>query len=174
MDEIASENAPRAKITRADATRIDDVGPLWKALHAHHQFGAVHLGTVTEFRSPDESWAVRRAEYLQFLAAPLPSALFLAEVDNHVVGYAMIRNIAAGPTLKTDDTIGHLESLAVLPDHRSAGLGRALLDAVWAVLREWGTTVITVNVMAGNIRNEQLYRGMGMVPFASLLVGRVE
>jgi ribosomal protein S18 acetylase RimI-like enzyme len=81
--------------------------------------------------------------------------------------------VPAGPTLATGDTVGHLESLAVLPGYRSAGIGRQLLDAVWAVLREWGISEVTVNVMAGNVGAEEIYRRMGLVPFSTTLLGRV-
>jgi ribosomal protein S18 acetylase RimI-like enzyme len=167
-----------AHVTRADAARIDEVASLWKELQAHHASGAEHLGAqgpgaVRRFRSGEESWQIRRAQYLEYLAGALPAALFLAERAGVVVGYAMARAIAAGPTIETGETIGHLESLAVLPDYRSAGVGRQLLGAVWAVLREWGTTEVTVNVMAGNSRAEEIYRRMGLVPFSTTLVGRV-
>lgn len=160
-------------VSRVDAARIDDVGPLWQALHTHHAAGAVHLESVATFRSPQDSWAIRRGQYMEYLGGDRPAALFLAEVDGRVVGYAMVRGMPAGPTLETDDVIGHLESLAVLPEHRSQGLGRGLLDAVWEVQREWGITVTTVNVMAGNLRTEQVYRRMGLVPFTTTYVGVV-
>jgi GNAT superfamily N-acetyltransferase len=161
------------RISRADASRIDEVAPLWKELHAHHRMGAQQLEAVSPFRSAEDSWAIRREQYLEYLAGELPAALFLAERDGRVAGYSMVRCVRAGPTLQTADPVGHLESLAVLPAYRSAGLGRKLLDAVWAVLREWGTSEITVNVVAGNLRTEQIYRRMGMVPFTTSLVGRV-
>jgi ribosomal protein S18 acetylase RimI-like enzyme len=128
---------------------------------------------VRRFRSSEVSWEIRREQYLEYFASALPAALLLAEQAGVIVGYAMARAIPAGPTLETGDTIGHLESLAVLPGYRSAGVGRQLLGAVWAVLREWGTSEVTVNVMAGNVRAEEIYRRMGLVPFSTTLVGRV-
>jgi ribosomal protein S18 acetylase RimI-like enzyme len=148
-DPARSGNGARAQISRAGASRMDEVAPLWMALQDHHASAAGHLTAVSPFRQAGESWAIRRRQYLEYLAGDLPAALFLAEQD------------------------GHLESLAVLPACRSAGLGRALLDAVWAVLREWGTSEITVNVMAGNLPAEQIYRRMGLVPFTTWLVGRI-
>ncbi|HEY1639889.1 MAG TPA: GNAT family N-acetyltransferase [Streptosporangiaceae bacterium] len=152
---------------------MDEVAPLWMALQDHHASAAGHLTAVSPFRQAGESWAIRRRQYLEYLAGDLPAALFLAEQDGQVAGYALVRSVPAGPTLATGATVGHLESLAVLPACRSAGLGRALLDAVWAVLREWGTSEITVNVMAGNLPAEQIYRRMGLVPFTTWLVGRI-
>ena len=164
---------PGGQVSRAGAARIDDVAPLWMALQDYHASGAGHLEAVRAFQPAGDSWAIRRRQYLEYLAGDLAAALFLAEQDGQVVGYALVRNVPAGPTLRTGSTVGHLESLAVLPAYRSAGLGRALLDAVWAVLREWGISEITVNVMAGNLRAEQIYRRMGLVPFTTSLVGRI-
>lgn len=44
---------------------------------------------------------------------------------------------------------------------------------MWAVLREWRTSEITVSVMAGNLRAQQIYRRKGLVPFTTSLVGRI-
>jgi ribosomal protein S18 acetylase RimI-like enzyme len=162
-----------AYVTRVGSARIDQVASLWKELQAYHASGAQRLAAVRRFRPSEVSWEIRRQQYMEYFARALPAALFLAMEDGVVVGYAMARAIPAGPTLETGDTVGHVESLAVLPDYRSAGVGRQLLDAVWAVLREWGVSEVTVNVMAGNVRAEEIYRRMGLVPFSTTLIGRL-
>jgi ribosomal protein S18 acetylase RimI-like enzyme len=162
-----------AHVSRVGAAANGQVASLWKEPQAHHASGAHHLAAVRRLRSSEVSWQIRRAQYLEYFASELPAALFVAEQDGVIVGYAMARAILAGPTLETGDTVGHLESLAVLPGYRSAGIGRQLLDAVWAVLRDWGVSDVTVNVMAGNVGAEEIYRRMGLLPFSTTLLGRV-
>jgi ribosomal protein S18 acetylase RimI-like enzyme len=131
------------------------------------------LAQTAGFRSADSSWAHRRSQYWTYLSADRPAAVFVAAVGGRAVGYGMTRVIPAGPTLRTSDEVGHVESLVVLPSYRSAGIGRALVDSMWGVEREWGASAVTVNVMAGNMRADQFYRRMGMVPYTTCLIGRV-
>ena len=65
-------------ITRAGSERIDELEPLWQAMHAHHRSVAGHLEEVAAFRSAEESWGRRRAHYERVLAEP-DTFLLLAE-----------------------------------------------------------------------------------------------
>jgi ribosomal protein S18 acetylase RimI-like enzyme len=161
------------EVVRLDAADIDELAPLWQALQAHHAERAPHLATIAPFRQARDSWEHRRAQYLGHLAGELPAALFISRAGGKIVGYAMVRCTPAGPTLQTGELVGHLDSLIVVAQQRSAGHGRHLLDTVWAVQDEWQTREITVNVMAGNARAEQLYRRRGMLPFSTSFIGRV-
>lgn len=160
-------------IDRLDASSIDTVAPLWRALQAHHAGCAPQLGAVRPFRDADSSWALRRTRYLEYLAGDRPAALLVARAGAHAVGYAMVRCVSGGPTLQTADVVGHLDSLVVAPDYRSAGIGGQLLGRVMAVQHEWQVREFTVNVIVGNSRAEQLYRDLGMTPFATSFIGRV-
>jgi hypothetical protein len=86
-----------AHMTRGDAARIDEVAALWKELHSHHARVAQHLAAVRRFRSSQVSWEIRREQYLQYLASPLPAALFLAQQDGVIVGYAIVRARGVSP-----------------------------------------------------------------------------
>jgi ribosomal protein S18 acetylase RimI-like enzyme len=162
-----------SRISRLDAGCVDAVAPLWQELQAHHTRTATHLAAVRPFREPEESWQRRREQYLGHFAGDLPATLLLAESGYHTVGYAMVRGVPAGPTLRTGDVVGHLDSLVVAPEYRSTGVGGELLDAVQATLGRWGLREVSLNVMAGNTRAEQFYRRRGFVPFASSFIGAV-
>lgn len=69
------------QISRVDRSRLDAVAPLWKELHAHHADGAPQLTGVSPFRGADDSWQMRQAQYREYLAAELPAALFLADLE---------------------------------------------------------------------------------------------
>jgi GNAT superfamily N-acetyltransferase len=99
-------------ITRAGAERIDDVEPLWHAMHRHHRSVA--------------------------LARP-DSFFLLAERDGSLVGYAAVGVSGTEATLEVGERVGELESLSVLPVERGNGLGGRLMDAVFEELRRLGS-----------------------------------
>jgi hypothetical protein len=43
---------------------LTGVASLWKELQAHHTSGAQHLAAVRRFRSSEDSWEIRREQYL--------------------------------------------------------------------------------------------------------------
>ena len=74
------------QIVRGDASRLDEVGPLFKAMHEHHRAGGAQ---VLPFRSGEEAWERRRPHYESLLASGR-GHLLLAEEDGRVIGYAMV------------------------------------------------------------------------------------
>ena len=159
-------------ITRAGAERIDDVEPLWHAMHRHHRSVAGHLTAVAPFRSDDESWVRRRAFYERLLARP-DSFFLLAERDGSLVGYAAVSVSGTESTLEVGERVGELESLSVLPEERGNGLGGRLMDAVFEELRRLGVEEISLAVMEGNDDAARFYERRGLVPYLRWTIGRV-
>lgn len=63
--------------------------------------------------------------------------------------------------------LGHvlfLNGIAVAPEHRGAGIGRALLDDGLDVARRLGCAALELDVAEGNTAARQLYKGAGFVP----------
>jgi ribosomal-protein-alanine N-acetyltransferase len=56
---------------------------------------------------------------------------------------------------------GHLGNLAVAPEHRRAGVARALVEDLLAAARAGGTTAITLEVRVANFAAQALYREYG-------------
>jgi ribosomal protein S18 acetylase RimI-like enzyme len=162
----------KIEIIRAGAERIDDVEPLWHAMHRHHRSVAGHLTDVAPFRSDDESWARRRAFYERLLAQP-DSFFLLAEHDGQLVGYAAVAVGGTEATLEVGSRVGSLESLSVLSEERGHGLGGRLMDAVFEELRRLGVEEITLAVMEGNDDAWRFYERLGLVPYLRLTIGRV-
>jgi ribosomal protein S18 acetylase RimI-like enzyme len=163
---------PEIVITRAGAERIDDVEPLWHAMHGHHRSVAGHLTAIASFRSDDESWVRRRAFYERLLARP-DSFFLLAGRDGRLVGYAAVAVGGTEATLEVGERVGSLESLSVLPEERGQGLGGRLMDAVFEELRRLGVEEITLAVMEGNDDAWRFYERLGLVPYLRLTIGRV-
>jgi ribosomal protein S18 acetylase RimI-like enzyme len=159
-------------IERGGAERIPQLQPLWEALHHHHAAIAPHLRALGPMRSPQESWLVRRGLYEEWLAEP-DAFVLVAEAGGEPVGYALVHMRAPDETWATGDRIAELESLAVLPEYRRLGVGRALVDAVFEHLRALDVSHWGVGVMSSNADAIRFYERLGLLPFISTYVGKV-
>jgi ribosomal protein S18 acetylase RimI-like enzyme len=144
------------EIVRGDASRIDELKPLWLALREYH-------GSVTEWgalRPEDESWQRRRKTYADVLADG--GVTFLAVEDGDVVGFALCEQEEGGsPTWEWPQDFLAIVDLIVLPDHRGRGIGEALLNAVEAEARSRGVSALDVNAAAPNELARRFYERNG-------------
>jgi ribosomal protein S18 acetylase RimI-like enzyme len=79
----------------------------------------------------------------------------LYRVDGRVLGYQMAVPTAQGV---------HLARLAVHPDHRRRGIGRALVTHLLGYFSQQGAPRVTVNTQDDNAASLRLYRGLGFQP----------
>lgn len=93
-----------------------------------------------------------RGIFLMFLENN-PESFLVAEYNGHVVGYVM-------GYLKPDFE-GHIMSIAVDPEYRGNGIGRALMVAVIDKLIKLGARYIGLEVRVSNRRAIKLYEGLG-------------
>ena len=89
---------------------------------------------------------------------PVPAA-----VDGQVVGVAMGQRAESAPWPRT----GEVSALYVLPGHQGRGVGRRLVAAVAAHLREQGLPALTIAVLAANTPARRFYRALGGVEVAA-------
>jgi ribosomal protein S18 acetylase RimI-like enzyme len=148
---------------------IDRLECLWRELLDHHLDAAPHLAALGAARAPADSWRVRRAQYLQWLAVPRAAVLVARDADR-LVGYAMIRAADAAGSWQWGDQVGTLETLVVGGSARGTGVGRELLDAARERLAEWGAQVMTISVIAGNEGAMRFYRREGASDYLHTLV----
>lgn len=101
----------------------------------------------------------RFSRFLAMAAGTPPSTRTLllraVVVDDRLVGVADWR------------LLGHvlfLNGIAVAPEHRGAGIGRALLDDGLDVARRLGCSGLELDVADGNTAARELYKGAGFVP----------
>jgi GNAT superfamily N-acetyltransferase len=160
------------RIVRAGVERIDDLQPLWESLHEHHATIAPHLEELGPVRRPDQSWAVRRELYEDWLAEP-DAFVLLAEQDREPIGYALVHLRGPEETWQTGDRIGVLETLTVLPDERGRGVGTALFERIYEELRHLGVTELQVAVIWKNAAALRFYERHGLLPFTVSYMGRV-
>ena len=84
--------------------------------------------------------------------------MLVAKDDGRVVGVAYVASILS---VEHGGPVGWLEELYVSPDHRGAGIGTALLDAVLNQARERGLVAIDLEVDVEHQRAESLYKRFG-------------
>jgi ribosomal protein S18 acetylase RimI-like enzyme len=159
-------------IRRAGPERIDELEPLWQAMHAHHRSVAGHLAAVAPFRSPEDSWRRRCAHYERVLAEP-DTFLLLAEREGRPVGCALVVVKGTEASLEVGERVADLDTLSVLPEERGRGLGGRLLDEVYDELRRRGIRELALAVMEGNDDAVRFYERRGLVPYLTYMIGPV-
>ena len=163
-------------IARGSAADIPALEPLWVAVHHRH---AESMPELAPYVSDAETWAERRALYETLLGRP-DTVLLIARLDGALIGYALshvldLADTWIPDTWRTGARIAELESLSVLPEHRGAGVGTALLDAVereWAAL---GVADAIVGLLPGNEGALRMYARRGFRPtwlYMSRFAGR--
>lgn len=148
---------------------IDRLEGLWQELLDHHRAAAPHLAALGAARDPADSWRVRRAQYLQWLAVPRAAVLVARDADR-LLGYAVIRSAGAAGSWQWGDQAGILETLAVAGGARGAGAGAELLDAARERLAGWGLQVMAISVIAGNEGAMRFYRREGASDYLHTLI----
>lgn len=81
---------------------------------------------------------------------------FLVAFDEGVVGYVIADSVP-----NHGRSIGHIKDLAVAPEHRGGGIGRALLSRTLSVLAREGIGWVKLEVREGNDPALALYREFG-------------
>lgn len=150
-------------------SEVDRLERLWGQLLVHHTRQATHLAALGAVRSPEDSWRLRRGQYLAWLQEPLTAAL-IARDGNHLLGYAVMRILDAPGSWQWGDQVGVLETLVVDDEARGTGVGQALIRAVRERLAESGVQVMKISVIAGNDDALRFYQREGAVNFTKTLV----
>ena len=156
------------RIERAGAERLDELEPLWLSMHEHH----VSVGSTIALRAPSETWPLRRAEYITWLAEP-DAFVMIAEQDGRAIGYALVDYRETDDVRITGARFAVLKSLAVLPEARGRGVGTALMGAVYGELRRLGIGELEIGVLFANDRARRFYEREGFLPWAVEYFGPV-
>jgi ribosomal protein S18 acetylase RimI-like enzyme len=148
---------------------VDCLEFLWRQLLVHHSRTAGHLAHLGDVRPPEDSWRLRRGQYLEWMQEPL-TAVLVARDGDRLLGYAVVRVVEAAGSWQWGDRVGVLETLVVDDGARGAGVGQALLGAARERLAESGIQVMKISVIAGNEAALHFYRREGAVDFVETLI----
>jgi ribosomal protein S18 acetylase RimI-like enzyme len=153
------------RVVELDASEVDRVAHLFQELVEFH--GEVVEG-VWPVRRPQDAWAHRRGQYLEWLGegrARMLAAVRATEPQATPDGYAVLSIGPGGASWDLGERIGELETLTVAEAARGQGIGTMLIEACREQLRaegvrHWGVAVVEAN--EGAIR---LYRWAGFRPY---------
>jgi ribosomal protein S18 acetylase RimI-like enzyme len=102
---------------------------------------------------PYNYWSVREvADHVE----TAPGLCFVAEAEGRVVGFAL-----AAESYEILDDTGHLEWVAVAPEHRLEGVATRLIAAVVDALRDLGRTVVVADVSSANQASRRVFARAG-------------
>ncbi len=163
---------PAARVRRGTLDAVAALEPLWASMVEHHRAVA---GEAWPVRPAEAAWRVRREQYRAWLTDG-SGTLFVATLGEatDAVGYAMLRVHEPGATWDLGAQVGEVESLAVAPSARGAGVGSALMAACRDELSSHGIVYWTVAVVEANAGAVRLYEREGFRPYYRLLLGGVD
>jgi ribosomal protein S18 acetylase RimI-like enzyme len=90
----------------------------------------------------------------------VPEDVLVATVDGRIAGYVKLSRVTE---LVASDHVRMVSGLAVGPEHRRRGIGRALLDAAAEEARARGARRLTLRVLGPNAGARRLYESAGFV-----------
>ena len=159
-----------ARIVEVGSDRLDEIEPIWLLLKGHHV--DMDDPELAPIRAQRQTWNGRRAGFERILRGD--GFLFLAEVDDHAVGYVIVEVLdGAGNWRIAGNRYANLESIAVLPDFRGGGVGAELMARAYDRLRERGIEEVVTQVVIGNEAARRFYERDGLRAWTVNYLGRV-
>jgi [ribosomal protein S18]-alanine N-acetyltransferase len=103
--------------------------------------------------------------FYESLLAELPEAFLVAEVERKLVGYIMCKIEYGFSNFKKLGFVkkGHVVSVAVLPDHRQKGIGRALVEEAIVGVKLKKSDELYLEVRCSNSEAIKLYEKIGFI-----------
>jgi len=134
---------------RATSEDAESISTVWEVVCAERVYTAVNRPFTPQ----------QERDYIASLSGR--EGVFLAEVDNRVVGFQSLDLWA-----KYTDSFDHVGVMGtiILPAWRRQGIGHRLAEHVLDFARANGYEKIVVYVRAGNVGAQAFYRSLGFVP----------
>jgi len=103
--------------------------------------------------------------FYESLLAELPEAFLVAEIERKLVGYIMCKIEYGFSNFKKLGFVkkGHVVSVAVLPDYRKKGIGRALIEEAIVGVKLKRSDELYLEVRCSNTEAIKLYEKLGFV-----------
>lgn len=161
------------RVIRGTEQDLDQLKPLWHQLLAHHHHVAAKMATLGRPLSIDESWTLRREQYLNWLATAA-GCFWVARQNEIVVAYCFVHLAEGNVTWDWGKRTGMLESLVVTDGFRGRGLGSQLIALADRYFTDRDVEVVKVSAVASNEGALRLYRRLGFVDQLVTLVKSVD
>jgi ribosomal protein S18 acetylase RimI-like enzyme len=152
-----------SSIVEVGQERLDDLEPLWQALHEHHAALSPPQALVRPFA---ESWRRQRRRYERLFASEGARLYLAADGDGTLTGYALT-HLAPGLSIwQTTDTVVLVETLSVAAHLRGRGIGTALIERVQDEARRRHGAETWLSVLSTNDDAVRFYEQQGYVRFS--------
>ena len=138
------------RIESPDTDAADELADAWVDLARGQRDHGAHL-------LADDNRSQIRESILQHLVTD--GVRVARGADDALLGFVMFA--PESTQYEQDVRRGVVQNLYVAPDHRSEGIGAALLDVAEAALAEKGVDVVSLEVMADNERAREFYAAQG-------------
>jgi len=100
------------------------------------------------------------------------AALFVHDCGGGLDGFCSVR-IDRAPPIHEEVVRAEITDVSVRPASRRRGIGRALVAAALAWVRERGVARVEVRVVAGNAEGQHFWRALGFDAFVDVLQRRL-
>lgn len=160
------------------ALAIEEIGPeaierareLMLVLHRHEMSVQPRLGSAPG-RTDDEFWSHYSGGFARWHKDG--GFALIASEDGRDVGFLFATEREGLFGFRSSEKIGYVEDIAVLPDSRGSGVGRALMDAARERFRTRGYSHFELSSVPGNEDARAFYRRLGLESAAVLMIGDV-
>jgi ribosomal protein S18 acetylase RimI-like enzyme len=159
---MESSREDRLRFEEVGAESLDEVRPLWTALHEHHLAVDRDRSKLARPRTADEAWSFRRASIERWLDEDGSFAI-VARSGERPVGFALARQEDAPGAWDIGDKVGVLEILVVANRDRKRGIGERLVEEVSDRFRAGGLRFLAVDVLPANRSAISFYERLGGV-----------
>lgn len=148
-------------IRRARKEDFPFITTLWKEMMDYHNSLDTHFELVADSEAA-------YMEYLYSIMENYDYAIFVAEMENTIVGYT-IGMILNNPAVFALERYGFIAEMAVSGDHQHHGIGHTL----WIHVRRWfhrrGIKVIQLNVSPRNQKGYSFWKKSGFDEFLHIM-----
>lgn len=152
-----------------DPAEIDRAREPMLALH-RHELGVQPALAGAPARSDEEFWERYRERFAGWFDDG--GVAFLAvDGDDRVVGFLFGTEREGHPGYDNGERVGYIEDIAVLPEARGSGAGRALVDAAKDAYRRRGYSHVQLSTVPGNDEARSFYEHLGFQRSAVLMLG---
>lgn len=101
-----------------------------------------------------KDWAWRKKRHIDDDIRANASGIFVAEIDGSTIGFVTTR-------LDHASKVGWIPNIAVLPAHREKRIGRALMNAAIAYLRDHDMVLVRIETLEANAAGRHFYPSYG-------------
>lgn len=160
-------------VERTDLAVVERLEAPCRELHAYHGSVSPTMGDLP-LRGSDDLWERKRRAYEEWLAEDDGTFVLLAIEGEDLLGYAFVRSIKGYAGWASEERMGMLEALSVIPGHRGDGIGHLLMLNIADRLRDRGVGQLSVRLIHANTAAHEFYEKHQFVSVINEMFVRVD